>query len=87
VWRTAATNVGVRPTFVTGRGLLVEAFILDFAGDIYGKELRLQSWSDCGAKSGSRPSTRSSSRWIATSNERGAACPKTCESAARVVRE
>ncbi len=42
VWRTAATNVGVRPTFVTGRGLLVEAFILDFAGDIYGKELRLQ---------------------------------------------
>jgi riboflavin kinase/FMN adenylyltransferase len=42
VWRTAATNVGVRPTFVTGRGLLVEAFVLDFSGDIYGKELRLQ---------------------------------------------
>jgi riboflavin kinase/FMN adenylyltransferase len=38
---TAATSIGVRPTFVTGRGLLVEAFLLDFDGDIYGHELRL----------------------------------------------
>jgi len=37
----AAVNVGVRPTFKTGRGLLVEAFLLDFDGDIYGHELRL----------------------------------------------
>jgi riboflavin kinase/FMN adenylyltransferase len=37
----AAVNVGVRPTFKTGRGLLVEAFLLDFDGDIYGRELRL----------------------------------------------
>jgi riboflavin kinase/FMN adenylyltransferase len=37
----AAVNVGVRPTFVTGRGELVEAYILDFDGDLYGKELRL----------------------------------------------
>jgi riboflavin kinase / FMN adenylyltransferase len=37
----AAVNVGVRPTFKTGRGLLVEAFLLDFDGDIYGEELRL----------------------------------------------
>ena len=38
---SAAVNVGVRPTFKTGRGLLVEAFLLDFDGDLYGKELRL----------------------------------------------
>jgi riboflavin kinase / FMN adenylyltransferase len=37
----AATNVGVRPTFTTGRGLLVEAFLLDFEGDIYDHELQL----------------------------------------------
>jgi len=39
--RPAAVNVGVRPTFVTGRGELVEAYVLDFEGDLYGKELRL----------------------------------------------
>jgi riboflavin kinase/FMN adenylyltransferase len=38
----AAVNVGVRPTFKTGRGLLVEAFLLDFDADIYGRELRLE---------------------------------------------
>jgi riboflavin kinase/FMN adenylyltransferase len=38
---TAAVSIGVRPTFVTGRGLLVEAFLLDFDDDIYGRELRL----------------------------------------------
>jgi riboflavin kinase / FMN adenylyltransferase len=37
----AAVNIGVRPTFVTGRGELIEAFILDFEGDLYGKQLRL----------------------------------------------
>jgi riboflavin kinase/FMN adenylyltransferase len=37
----AAVNVGVRPTFKTGRGLLVEAFLLDFDADVYGRELRL----------------------------------------------
>ena len=37
----AAVNIGVRPTFKTGRGLLVEAFLLDFDGDLYGQELRL----------------------------------------------
>jgi riboflavin kinase/FMN adenylyltransferase len=39
----AAVNVGVRPTFKTGRGLLVEAFLLDYDGpEFYGAELRLQ---------------------------------------------
>jgi riboflavin kinase / FMN adenylyltransferase len=38
---TAAVSIGVRPTFVTGRGLLVEAFLLGFEGDLYGRELRL----------------------------------------------
>jgi riboflavin kinase/FMN adenylyltransferase len=37
----AAVNVGVRPTFHTGRGLLVEAYLMDFEGDLYGRELRL----------------------------------------------
>ena len=31
----------MRPTFVTGRGVLVEAYLLDFDGDLYGRELRL----------------------------------------------
>jgi riboflavin kinase / FMN adenylyltransferase len=37
----AAVNVGVRPTFETGRGLLVEAFLIDFDGDLYGQPLRI----------------------------------------------
>lgn len=37
----AATNVGVRPQFETGWGLLVEAYLLGFRGDLYGRELRL----------------------------------------------
>jgi riboflavin kinase/FMN adenylyltransferase len=37
----AAVNVGVRPTFETGRGLLVEAYLIDFEGDLYGKILRV----------------------------------------------
>jgi riboflavin kinase/FMN adenylyltransferase len=37
----AAVNVGVRPTFETGRGLLVEAYLLDFDGDLYGETLRI----------------------------------------------
>jgi riboflavin kinase / FMN adenylyltransferase len=40
-WWPAATSIGVRPTFVTGRGVLVEAFLLDFEGDLYDRELRI----------------------------------------------
>ena len=38
----AAVSIGVRPTFNTGRGELIEAFILDFDGDLYGSELCVQ---------------------------------------------
>ena len=37
----AAVSIGVRPTFTTGRGELIEAYLLDFEGDLYGTELRL----------------------------------------------
>ncbi|MBA2349196.1 MAG: bifunctional riboflavin kinase/FAD synthetase [Solirubrobacterales bacterium] len=37
----AATNVGVRPQFSTGRGELVEAFLIDWTGDLYGREIRV----------------------------------------------
>ena len=37
----AVTNVGIRPT-VSGSGITVEPWILDFADDIYGKEITLE---------------------------------------------
>ena len=37
----AAVNVGVRPTFASGRGLLVEAHLIGFDGDLYGQTLRI----------------------------------------------
>jgi riboflavin kinase/FMN adenylyltransferase len=37
----AAINVGVRPMFDTGRGLLIEAHLIDFDGDLYGRQLRV----------------------------------------------
>jgi riboflavin kinase/FMN adenylyltransferase len=37
----AAVNVGVRPMFETGRGLLIEPYLIDFEGDLYGKTLRV----------------------------------------------
>ncbi|MEN3279592.1 MAG: riboflavin kinase / adenylyltransferase [Solirubrobacteraceae bacterium] len=42
VVHVAATNVGVRPMFVTGRGELIEAFLVDYEGDLYGTELRVE---------------------------------------------
>jgi riboflavin kinase / FMN adenylyltransferase len=38
----AAVNVGVRPTFGAGMEVLVEAFLLDFAGDLYGEMITIE---------------------------------------------
>ncbi len=38
----AATNVGVRPMFVTGRGELIEAYLVDFDGDLYDRPLAVE---------------------------------------------
>ena len=38
----AVTNVGTRPTLDNGTDVTVEACILDFQGDLYGKTLRLE---------------------------------------------
>jgi riboflavin kinase / FMN adenylyltransferase len=38
----AAVNVGVRPTFSSDRGVLVEAHLLDWSGDLYDRELTLE---------------------------------------------
>jgi riboflavin kinase/FMN adenylyltransferase len=38
----AAVNVGVRPTFGTGRGVLVEAYLLDRTVDLYGQILTIE---------------------------------------------
>jgi riboflavin kinase / FMN adenylyltransferase len=40
--RPAAVSIGVRPTFDTGRGELIEAYIVDFEGDLYGRTLTLE---------------------------------------------
>jgi riboflavin kinase / FMN adenylyltransferase len=37
----AAVSIGVRPTFETRLGELVEAYLLDFSGDLYGTQLEL----------------------------------------------
>jgi riboflavin kinase/FMN adenylyltransferase len=39
--RPAAVNIGVRPTFETGRGVLIETYIIDHTEDLYGSLLRI----------------------------------------------
>lgn len=41
LWRPAATNIGIRPMYEVETGQ-VEAYILDFDGDLYGKTLRVK---------------------------------------------
>lgn len=38
----AAVSIGLRPTFETDLGELVEAYLIDFDGDLYGQDLRLR---------------------------------------------
>lgn len=40
--RLSVTNVGVRPTVQDGDGLTAEGFLLDFDGDLYGQEVRME---------------------------------------------
>jgi riboflavin kinase/FMN adenylyltransferase len=37
----AAVNVGVRPTFDSDRGVLIETYLIDYSGDLYGQTLRV----------------------------------------------
>ncbi len=39
--RPAAVNVGVRPTFESGRGVVIEAHLIDFDDDLYGQTIRI----------------------------------------------
>ena len=41
----AVTNVGIRPTVDDGDQVTVEPWILDFEGDLYGQQLRLEFYS------------------------------------------
>lgn len=46
-WFIAATNVGVNPTFGGDPEITpvrVETFLIDFEGDLYGRELRIEFW-------------------------------------------
>lgn len=38
----AAVSIGIRPQFETALGVLVEAYLLDFSGDLYGQRLELE---------------------------------------------
>ncbi|MDO4270230.1 MAG: riboflavin biosynthesis protein RibF [Eubacteriales bacterium] len=38
----AATNIGVKPTFVDGGAPTIEPHLLDFAGDLYGKMIHVE---------------------------------------------
>jgi riboflavin kinase / FMN adenylyltransferase len=37
----AAVNVGIRPTFESGRGVLIETYLIDHEEDLYGRNLRV----------------------------------------------
>jgi riboflavin kinase/FMN adenylyltransferase len=46
-WQSAAINVGVNPTFggdEASTPIQIEAYLLDFDGDLYGTQLRVEFW-------------------------------------------
>ena len=60
--RCAAVSVGVRPTFGTGRAVLVEAYLLDRDVDLYGQVLTVDFLARLRGERRFDPSRRSSSR-------------------------
>lgn len=38
----AVTNVGLRPTVADGMGILIEPWLLDYEGDLYGQTIRIE---------------------------------------------
>ncbi|MDQ6651618.1 MAG: bifunctional riboflavin kinase/FAD synthetase [Acidobacteriota bacterium] len=41
-WRRSVTNVGVRPTFGTNTEPIIETFVMDWKGDLYGDAVRVR---------------------------------------------
>ncbi len=66
----AAVSIGVRPTFTTGRGELIEAYLLDFDGDLYGQQLHLEFLARLRGERRFATPRRWSSRCTATSSAR-----------------
>ena len=67
VRRPAALSLGRRPTFYEEADLsLLEAYLLDFDGDLYGEPARVEFVAHLRARSGSNPSTTWSTRWTGT---------------------
>ena len=70
VERVAALSIGRRPTFYAEHGLLLlEAYVLDFDGDLYGQDAPVRFATGSGARNASTASTTSSPRCTATSRQ------------------
>ena len=70
--RPAALSLGRRPTFYEEAELsLLEAYLLDFEGDLYGEAARVEFVAHLRGQVASTRSTTSSTRWTATSRSPG----------------
>ena len=67
----AVTNVGTCPTISDHAPLVVEPWILDFNGDLYGREIRVFSTKSCGMRSNFPISRLYRRRSAATPTRRG----------------